>query len=93
MSAVRPWSAPTPAEDRDDTPAWKTSALNVVDELWVCERMIHVLFASNLHELARDYVKALDHVLWRAPADGLLWDHLKGPEVAFLDAAREELGR
>jgi hypothetical protein len=80
------------AEDRDDTPAWKASASNVVDELWVCERMVHVLFASNLHELARGYVKALDHVLWRAPADGTLWAHLKGPKVAFLDAAREELG-
>ncbi|SEP77296.1 hypothetical protein [Lentzea albida] len=81
------------AEDRDDTPAWKNSALDVVDELWVCERMIHVLFTSSLHELARAYVKALDHVVWHAPDEGTLWDHLRGPKVAFLDAAREELGR
>ncbi|USX49861.1 hypothetical protein [Lentzea sp. HUAS12] len=81
------------AEDRDDTPAWKNSALDVVDELWVCERMIHVLFAPSLHELARAYVKALDHVVWQAPAEGTLWDHLRGPKVAFLDAARTELGR
>lgn len=81
------------AEDRDGTAAWKTSALDVVDELWVCERMIHVLFASRLHELARAYVKALDHVVWREPAEGTLWEHLRGPKVAFLDAAREELSR
>ncbi|MFJ5987616.1 hypothetical protein [Lentzea sp. NPDC092896] len=81
------------AEDRDDTAAWKTAALDVVDELWVCERMIHVLFVSSLHELARAYVKALDHVLWQEPTNGSLWDHLKGPKVAFLGAARDELSR
>ncbi|WP_086665813.1 hypothetical protein [Lentzea kentuckyensis] len=81
------------AEDRDDTPAWKSRALDVLDELWVCERMIHVLFASSLHELARGYVKALDHVLWQEPAEGTLWDQLRGPKVAFLGAARDELGR
>ena len=81
------------AEDRDDTSAWKSRALDVLDELWVCERMIHVLFASSLHELARGYVKALDHVLWHEPAEGSLWDRLRGPKVAFLGAARDELGR
>ncbi|MDX8143948.1 hypothetical protein SK854_17650 [Lentzea sp. BCCO 10_0061] len=81
------------AEDRDDTAVWRTAALDVVDELWVCERMIHVLFASSLHELARAYVKALDHVLWQEPVSGSLWDHLKGPKVAFLAAARDEMSR
>ena len=47
------------AEDRDNTPAWKASALDVVDELWVCERTIHVLFATPLHDLVRAYVRAL----------------------------------
>lgn len=79
------------AEDRDDTPAWKTAALDVVDELWVCERMIHVLFASSLHELARAYVRALDHVLWQEPAEGSMWDYLQGPKVAFLGAARDQM--
>uniref|UniRef100_UPI001ABFD02B hypothetical protein n=1 Tax=Amycolatopsis kentuckyensis TaxID=218823 RepID=UPI001ABFD02B len=79
------------AEDRKKTPSWKTAALDVVDELWVCERMIHVLFASTLHGLARAYVKALDHVIWQEPGEGSMWDYLRGPKVAFLDAAREEL--
>lgn len=81
------------AEDRDGTPTWKASALDVVDELWVCERMIQVLFASRLHELARAYVKALDHVLWQEPEGVSLWDYLQGPKTTFLTAAREELGR
>jgi hypothetical protein len=81
------------AEDRDDSPSWKTAALDIVDELWVCERMIHVLFASSLHDLARAYVRALDHVLWQEPDDGSLWDYLQRPKVAFLTAAREELSR
>jgi hypothetical protein len=79
------------AEDRDGTPVWKTSALDIVDELWVCERMIHILFASNLHDLARGYVRALDHVLWQQPDEVSLWDYLQGPKVAFLAAAREQL--
>ncbi|WP_206789349.1 hypothetical protein [Amycolatopsis sp. MtRt-6] len=74
-------------------PSWKAGALDVVDELWVCERMIHVLFAPALHGLARAYVKALDHVVWQEPGDDSLWDYLRGPKVAFLDAAREELSR
>ena len=81
------------AEDRDDTPAWKTSALDILDELWVCERMIHVLFVSPLHDLARAYVRALDHVIWQEPAEGSLWDYLREPKVAFLGAARDELNR
>ena len=38
------------AEDRDTTPSWKASAQDALDELWVCERMIHILFDSSLHE-------------------------------------------
>jgi hypothetical protein len=79
------------AEDREGTPAWKKSALDIVDELWVCERMIHVLFATPLHDLARGYVVALDHVLWQEPEGVSMWDYLQGPKVAFLAAAREEL--
>jgi hypothetical protein len=81
------------AEDRDDSPAWKTAALDTVDELWVCERMIHILFASSLHDLARAYIRALEQVLWQKPDEGSLWDHLQRPKVAFLAAAREELSR
>jgi hypothetical protein len=81
------------AEDRDDTSAWKASALDVLDGLWVCERMIHVLFTPALHALARAYVRALDHVLWQEPEGVSMWDYLQKPKVAFLTAAPEELSR
>lgn len=58
----------------------------MLDELRVCERMIHVLFASSLHGLARAYVKALDHVIWQETEAGSLSDHLKGPR--WLSSAR-----
>jgi len=79
------------SEDRDDTSAWKASARDVLDEVWVCERMIHVLFAAPLHALARAYVHALDHVLWQELEGVSMWDYLQKPKVAFLTAAREEL--
>jgi hypothetical protein len=85
--------AESAAEDRNDSPEWKPAALDIVDELWVLERMIHVFFTQGLHERARAYVKALDRVLWEAPPDGTMWDFLQGPKVAFLDAARAELAR
>src|SRR5262245_26699215 len=40
------------AEEHDNTPEWKASALQALDDLWVCERMIHVLFPATLHDLA-----------------------------------------
>src|SRR4051812_43721239 len=46
------------AEDRDSTPERKTAAKDVLDDLWTCERMIHILFAPTLHERARRYVMA-----------------------------------
>jgi hypothetical protein len=79
------------AEERRATPEWMTAAKDVVDELWICERMIHVLFPPNVHERARAYVVAINDVLWEEPRGESMWDHLKGPKVAFLDAARAEL--
>ena len=55
--------------------------------------MFHVFFPPALHELARSYVEALDHVVWEEPREVTMWEHLRGPKVAFLDAARAELSR
>src|SRR3954462_8575197 len=30
------------AEDRDGSSEWKTAAKNVMDDLWACERVIHI---------------------------------------------------
>ncbi|GAA4555149.1 hypothetical protein [Planotetraspora kaengkrachanensis] len=79
------------AEERRATPEWLTAARDVMDELWVRERMIHIMFGASLHERARAYVVAIDDILWEEQAGVSMWDHLRGPKVAFLDAARAEL--
>lgn len=79
------------AEDADNSPEWTVRAQDTLDELWVCERMMHVLFPAPVHTLARAYLIALDDVLWRRPADISLWDHLRPSKVAFLDRARDEM--
>ncbi len=92
------------AEERDQapdwnaagTPEWFARARSVIDRLWVAERMIQVLFRPQMYQLARAYATAVDHVLWRLPdqsaAEGSMWDHLRGPQHAFLEAARTEVG-
>ncbi|GII01080.1 hypothetical protein [Planobispora takensis] len=92
------------AEERDQapdwnaagTPEWFAGARNVIDRLWVAERMIQVLFRPQMYRLARAYATAVDHVLWRQPeqitAEGSMWDHLRGPQNEFLEAARAEIG-
>jgi hypothetical protein len=79
------------AEDRNGSSEWKTAAKNVMDDLWTCERVVHILFTPTLHEQARRYVKATNDVLWEEPADVSMWDYLQGPKTTFLDAARTEL--
>ena len=79
------------AEDRTTTPEWLAGAKDVMDSLWIHERMIHMLFGPDLHQRARAYVKALDDVIWQEPAGVSMWDHLQVPKVAFLDAAHTEL--
>jgi hypothetical protein len=79
------------AEDRDGSSEWVTAAKNVMDDLWACERVIHILFTPTLHEQARRYVKAANDVLWEEPADVSMWDYLQGPKTNFLDVARAEL--
>ncbi|MGW1910466.1 hypothetical protein ACWCQS_06900 [Streptomyces sp. NPDC002076] len=92
------------AEERDmaadwnaaGTPEWFAAARGVTDRLWVSERMIQVLFRRELYRHARAYADALDHVLWREPAEaeaeGSMWDCLQGPQNDFLEAARAEVG-
>ena len=82
------WSAAT-------TPRWLGAARDVMDTIWICERMIQVLFSASVHERARAYAKAIDHILWEeASAVGStdpMWDYLQGPKAEFLTAVRAEL--
>ncbi|MGW4639183.1 hypothetical protein ACWEN6_11675 [Sphaerisporangium sp. NPDC004334] len=92
------------AEERDQapdwdaagTPEWFAAARNIIDRLWVAERMIEVVFSPQMYQLARAYASAVDHVLWRLPdqiaAEGSMWDHLRGPQHDFLAGARTDVG-
>jgi hypothetical protein len=81
------------AEDRHNSPAWHAAAKDVLDDLWINERMFHVLFGrTDLQARARAYVKALNDVIWHNPPDGSMYEYLRGPKIAFLDAAHAELG-
>lgn len=90
------------AEKREDTadwesaatPEWLASARDLVSRLWVCERMIQILFRPELYEHARAYATAVDQVLWReyAYTEISMWENLQGPQVAFLRAAHAEIG-
>jgi hypothetical protein len=78
------------------TPQWFAEARGLTDRLWVCERMIQVLFCPKLHQRARDYAAAVDRVLWREPdeiaAGGALWEVVQQPQRAFLASAHDEVG-
>ncbi|MFD8075653.1 hypothetical protein ACFV3E_23745 [Streptomyces sp. NPDC059718] len=69
------------------------AALGLIDRLWVCERMIAVVFPAEFHRRARAYGTAVDQVLWReyAYTEVPLHDHVREPQLAFLTAARAQL--
>jgi hypothetical protein len=77
------------------TPEWFAAAREVVDRLFVTERMIQILFHQDLYQRAWDYATAVDKVMWRRPdeitAGGPMWEALQEPQVAFLAAAREAI--
>ncbi|MFI8184765.1 hypothetical protein OG539_05470 [Actinacidiphila glaucinigra] len=77
------------------TAEWRAAALGLIDRMWVCERMIGVVFPADFYRRAWAYGTAVDQVLWReyAHAEVSLHDHVRGAQLAFLEAARAQLGR
>lgn len=75
------------------TPEWFASARDAVDRLFVTERMIQILFPPELYQRTWDYATAVDKVMWRTPdeikAEGVMWQMLQEPQIAFLDAAHK----
>ncbi|MEY9930970.1 HAMP domain-containing protein [Catenulispora sp. GP43] len=75
------------------TPEWFAAARDVIDRLFVTERMIQILFSRDLYQRAWKYATAVNRVMWRDPDEiaegGRLWDVSDEPQTAFLNAARE----
>ncbi|WUD77671.1 hypothetical protein OG937_41185 [Streptomyces sp. NBC_00510] len=82
---ARDWEAAATSE-------WRAAALGLIDRLWVCERMIAVVFPAEFYGRAWAYGTAVDQVLWReyAYTEVPLHAHVREPQLAFLTAARAQ---
>jgi hypothetical protein len=76
----------------DDEP-WAVRAQDVMNRLWIAERMIRLIFPIAVHEAARSYFLDINRVVWEGlPAEESVRDHLEENRLAFLDAARAAVG-
>ncbi|MQY10257.1 hypothetical protein SRB5_03640 [Streptomyces sp. RB5] len=73
----------------DDTHPWLPTAQDVMNRLWVAERLIRVQFPLPVHDAARAYFLDLNRTVWEGLPDGeSVRDYLEDNRLAFLDAAR-----
>lgn len=76
----------------EDGEEWPTQAQAVMNQLWVAERMIRLLFPIPVHDAARAYFLVLNGAVWEGVPDGLsARDLFEQPRLDFLDAARAAL--
>ena len=72
--------------------AWSNSTQEVMNRLWVVERMVQVLFPGDVHAAARAYFSRLNRAVWDGVPDMEdLYVELDGLRGAFLAAARSAL--
>ena len=73
----------------DDTTPWKLTAQDVMNRLWVVERLVRIQFPLPVHDAARRYFLDLNRTVWEGLPDGeSVRDYLEDNRLAFLDAAR-----
>jgi hypothetical protein len=71
---------------------WPVRTQEVMDRLWVAERMIRLLFPIEVHDAARAYFLLLNVATWQGVSESQsVRDLLEEPRLAFLDAARVAL--
>ncbi len=79
--------------DWDDTHEWYLTTRDVMNRLWVAERLIRIEFPRPVHDAARAYFLDLNRTVWEGLPDGeSVRDHLEDIRLAFLDAARAVMG-
>ncbi|WP_329315016.1 hypothetical protein [Streptomyces sp. NBC_01262] len=82
-----------PPHGWDDTSAWNLATQDVMNRLWVAERLIRIQFPLPVHEAARKYFLDLNRTVWEGLPDGeSVRDYLEDNRLAFLDAARAVMG-
>jgi hypothetical protein len=80
------------AETEDDP--WWFRTQDVMNRLWIAERMIRVVFPLPVHDAARAYFLDLNRAVWEGlPAGENLRDFLEAHRLAFLDAGRDAVSR
>jgi hypothetical protein len=77
----------------EDTDAWFLKTQDVMNRLWVAERLIRMQFPLPVHDAARAYFLDLNRTVWEGLPDGeSVRDYLENNRLAFLDAARAVMG-
>ncbi len=80
------FSRPPEWERTDD---WFLTTQDVMNRLWVAERLIRIQFPLPVHDAARAYFLDLNKTVWEGlPDDASVRDYLEENRLAFLDAAR-----
>ncbi|MYS70652.1 hypothetical protein GTY88_09445 [Streptomyces sp. SID5926] len=80
------FSRPSEWEDTDD---WFLTTRDVMNKLWVAERLIRIQFPLPVHDAARAYFLDLNRTVWEGLPDcESVRDYLEDNRLAFLDAAR-----
>lgn len=81
-----------PTEEWADTDPWFVRAQDVMNRLWVAERLIRIQFPLPVHDAARAYFLDLNRTVWQGLPDGeSVRDYMEDNRLAFLDAAREAI--
>ncbi|MFF9019240.1 hypothetical protein [Streptomyces eurythermus] len=77
----------------DDTHDWYLTTRDVMNRLWVAERLIRIQFPLPVHDAARAYFLDLNRTVWEGLPEGeSVRDYLEDNRLAFLDAARTVMG-
>ncbi|RKN45529.1 hypothetical protein [Micromonospora endolithica] len=68
---------------------WEVRTQEVMNRVWVAERMVRLMFPLPVYAAARAYFLDLNRAVWEGLPDGeSLRDYLEDNRLAFLDAAR-----
>jgi hypothetical protein len=72
-----------------DEEAWAIRAQDVMNRLWVAERMLRLLLPLSVHDAARSYFLHLNRCVWEGLPEGeSVRDFLETSRREFLDAGR-----
>ncbi|MBD3578746.1 MULTISPECIES: hypothetical protein [Streptomyces] len=93
VSAEAERCAYTRPSDWEDTDDWYLTTQDVMNRLWVADRLLRIQFPQHVHDAAHAHFLDLNRTVWQGLPDGeSVRDYLEGNRSAFLDAAREVMG-